>query len=117
MNGLAILIAFLIPIAIGVVLYFTTFKKDVCMDGRKLYNCPNNDASICVKPGMNYANACNALGKGDGSGGFGMDLQSGAGPCGQYLQKPCEVDTNCKWCKPRGRGWFGSCIGKMKSCL
>lgn len=55
-----LIVAFLIPVIIGIVLYFTLIEGKICGGGRKLYNCPNSDTSICVKPGINYSGMCSA---------------------------------------------------------
>lgn len=33
--------------------------NNMCGKGRKLYNCPNSDVSICIKSGENYSKICN----------------------------------------------------------
>lgn len=53
-----IVVAFLIPVIISIILYFTLIEGKICDGGRKLYNCPNSDTSICVKPGINYSDMC-----------------------------------------------------------
>jgi len=43
------------------VVWYIANRPNICDKGRKLYNCPNSNVSICTKPGMQYSNACNAL--------------------------------------------------------
>lgn len=50
---LYILIAFLLPVGISILLYFTIIKKKIC-DG-DLRKCPKSGVNICVKSGTSDA--------------------------------------------------------------
>ena len=59
------IIGFLLAVAIVVILYFTLLNKLVCGGGRRLYNCPTGNVSVCMNPddAGDYPKHCNTWNK------------------------------------------------------
>ena len=98
-----ILLAFLIPIAICILLYFTVVQKKLC--NGDLHSCSASNVNLCVKSGTSdddWKGMCTKLENKGNLGNLGTGLGAGPG-WGQ-----CVMDTNEK---------MGNKLNKCNECI
>ena len=96
------LIAFLLPVGVAILVYFTVIKKKIC-DG-DLHLCPASGVSVCVKSGTtanDWQGMCTKLSQ--GPNGFRSNkgplrTGPGIGPCVRPTTKSITDKTNCRNC-------------------
>lgn len=97
MDFLAFIIGFFIPVLVAVILYFTVFKKQLCIGDT--HHCPAADIDICVKKGTSDADWQSMCSKLAGGGGFKPN---------NYMDYPNPCVENLRACQLGSAGCYGS---------
>lgn len=102
-----IIVAFLVPVIISIILYFTLIKDKLCDGGRKLHKCANSDSSVCTNSSTDYAQMCGENKKPKSLlGNKNLKMAPGQGQCVEKTDKTIDNNKECNSCLSSYSGYM-----------